>query len=437
MVTRKEKSSSPELTPEKHKMVKTGTHVPDVSVLRAEQLRKTAEAVCSSSYLSTPVSRKTTTDNLVSKCLYLGINGSPVKLDLEQLHSFFVELELRVSKQEDDMLILKDELNKKDEQIFSLRRDNADLHKQFSDARADSISANSIAENEIVDTHTGAEFIGAAKRELPVLSQAVADLETSHAKMKKDIEQLTTDSGALNHDMEEQVNAIYARIDGINNPAPRTGVEGSVMETNQTGQVNLVAMDNELRRVGGEINNVNDRAKKHSRRAHLSGDQRDQYSRREILRVTGVPFKHGENTNQIMIQIAYSLGVQITDADISVSHRSGRRGGASPRPILCKFIRRDLKNHILGNKKLARNIRTDPDGNPVRIYVDEDLTKMRANVCKKLRQDKVPHYTRDGKVYIAAPSTEIEFKVFDTPDDWEQLQWLDSVKTEVGVYPRD
>ena len=129
--------------------------------------------------------------------------------------------------------------------------------------------------------------------------------------------------------------------------------------------------------------------------------------------------------------------VQSTDMNINVSHRSGRRGGASPRPILCKFIRRDLKNHILGNKKLARNIRTDPDGNPVRIYVDEDLTKMRANVCKKLRQDKVPHYTRDGKVYIAAPSTEIEFKVFDTPDDWEQLQWLDSVKTEVGVYPRD
>ena len=418
--------SSPELTPEKHKMVKTGSHVPDLSVFRAEELRRIAETVCSSPSVSTPV---TTKDNLVSKCLNLGINGSPAKIDLEQLHSFFVQLELRVSKQEDDMLSLKEELTKKDEQIFTLRRDNADLHKQFSDAK------NSIVINDSIDT--GEEFIGAAKRELPLLSQAVADLETSYGNMKKDITQLTTDSSTLNHDMEERVNAIYARIDGVNNPALGAGVEGSVVESNQTGQVNLEAMDNELRRVGGEINNLNDRAKKHRRRAHLLGDQRDQYSRREILRVTGVPFTQGENTNQIMIQIACSLGVQITDADISTSHRTGRRGGPGPRPILCKFIRRDLKNHILENKKLARNIRTDPDGNPVRIFVDEDLTKIRANVCKKLRQDKVPHYTRDGKIYIAAPSpTELDFRIHDFPDDWEQLQWLDSVKTEVGLYPK-
>ena len=71
------------------------------------------------------------------------------------------------------------------------------------------------------------------------------------------------------------------------------------------------------------------------------------------------------------------------------------------------------------------------------IYVDEDLTRMRANVCKKLRMDKVPHYTRDGKVYIASSSAVTEFKVYDSPDDWENLEWSDSVKTEVGIYPRD
>ena len=145
------------------------------------------------------------------------------------------------------------------------------------------------------------------------------------------------------------------------------------------------------------------------------------------MRVTGVPFNQGENTNHIMIQIACSLGVHITDGDISVSHRSGRRVGSSPRPILCKFIRRDLKNQILANKKFARNIRTDPDGNPVKIYVDEDLTKMRAMVCKKLRHDRVPHYSRDGKVYIASASSESQYKVYDTPEDWEQLEWLDFV----------
>jgi hypothetical protein len=209
----------------------------------------------------------------------------------------------------------------------------------------------------------------------------------------------------------------------------------SNVQANQGSGFNLMAMDQELRRVGAELNNVNHRAKHQQRRAHLEQDQRDQYSRREILRVSGVPYKQGENTTQIMIAIAIDLGVFITPADISVSHRSGRRGGRGPRPILCKFVRRDVKNLILANRKLASNIKTDRDGNPVRIFIDEDLTRMRANVVKKLRQDKVPHYTREGKVFIANPSSETEYSMYDFPEDWEQLPWIESVKIDVGVYP--
>ena len=87
---------------------------------------------------------------------------------------------------------------------------------------------------------------------------------------------------------------------------------------------------------------------------------------------------------------------------------------------------------------MARNIKTDPEGNPVQIYVDEDLTRMRASICKRLRQERIPHYTRDGKVYIAnAPSSDPEYTMYDTPDDMLKLQWPESVLTEIGVYPRD
>ena len=199
-----------------------------------------------------------------------------------------------------------------------------------------------------------------------------------------------------------------------------------------------VAMDQEVKSVRSELNAVNHRAKQRRRRAHLEGDQRDQYSRREILRVTGVPYRQGENTSQIMVGIACELGVCITETDISVSHRSGRRGGRDPRPILCKFVRWDVKNKILANKKFAGNIKFDPYGNPVRIFLDEDLTRMRANVAKKLRQDKVPHYTRDGKFFIATnPSSDSEYTVFDSLEDWEKLPWIESVMIDVGVFPRD
>ena len=266
-------------------------------------------------------------------------------------------------------------------------------------------------------------------------------------------------------DLEAKVNALDTKVDGLEEvvgmvegsaqtggvttqappptPAlqPGAAAQAAAAHTNvpaaQVGDINLAEMDRELQRVGGELNNVNHRAKQQRRRVHLEGDQRDQYSRREMLRVTGVPYKQGENTARIMMAIAYDLGVYITEADISVSHRSGRNRGRDPRPILCRFVRRDVKNQILANKKLARDIRTDPDGNPVRIFVDEDLTRMRASVVKKLREDKVPHYTRDGKVCIAKPNSDTEYTLYDFPEDWEKLPWPESVKIEVGVYPRD
>ena len=193
-------------------------------------------------------------------------------------------------------------------------------------------------------------------------------------------------------------------------------------------------MDTELRRLGGQAATTSEALEKVHRRAHLQGEKRDQYSRREIIRVTGVPQKHGENTTSLVCRIAYNLGVNISADDVSVSHRSGRQNGSAPRPILCKFVRRETKYQILRNRKLAASIKTDDDGRPVRIFVDEELTTMRANVTKMLRQEKIDHYTRDGKVFIM--QRDGKFKLCDTPVDWEELEWTDKVKTDLGIYPR-
>lgn len=308
------------------------------------------------------------------------------------------KLESRVATQEEEISKIKVELSEKDKIINNLKTQLE-------------ASVGVESENVSLEDRT---FMESMRREIPLLSEGCARAEQKIAQLTTELQ-----NHVANMDQNEAVSV------------------GGSDQADQVSQINLAAMDNELKRVGGEINNINHRAKHRRRRAHLEADQRDQYSRRETLRVTGVPYKQGETTTQIMTQIAYNLGVYITDADISVSHRAGRRGGPGPRPILVKFVRRDVKNQILSNKRLARNIKTDPDGNPVRIFVDENLTKMRAGVCRKLRQDGVPHYTRDGKVYIATPSSDTEYTMYDSPEDWEKLQWIESVKTEVGVYPRD
>ena len=189
------------------------------------------------------------------------------------------------------------------------------------------------------------------------------------------------------------------------------------------------------------ISNMNtylENIQKENRRRHLECDHQEQYTRRDSILVKGVPYKRGEDTTDIVRRIAYSIGVNISASDISTSHRTGRQVGNSPRPIICRFLRRDTKHHMMANRSQARHIRTDDDNNPVRIYIDESLTHMRSRVCKKLRDDKIPHKVKDGKIHLITdgenPTT---LQVLDTATDWENLDWPDRVKIDLGIYPKD
>ena len=91
----------------------------------------------------------------------------------------------------------------------------------------------------------------------------------------------------------------------------------------------------------------------------------------------------------------------------------------------------------LGGPLHTVNIKTDDDGRPVRIFIDEHLTTMRANLCKFFRVSKVSHYTRDGKVFYNSGSQESEnWKVLDTPTDWENFNMPVGQKEELGIYPK-
>lgn len=164
---------------------------------------------------------------------------------------------------------------------------------------------------------------------------------------------------------------------------------------------------------------------------------------RDSIKIFGIPYKPNENTNDIVRRVGISIGVHVGEQDISVSHRTGRANGSAPRAIVVKFTRRDLKQEFIRNKRYTRNIKTDDDLNPVKVFIDEHLTQMRVRVCKQLRMEKVPYYTRDGKVYIlyqeGAQGGEpgAVKKVIDTPEEWEQVDIPDSEKQALLIYPRD
>ena len=323
--------------------------------------------------------------NIAKKCELAGISEAQPKVDLEFVYNLVLELSGKVSS-------LEDQLSRKDEELFNLRRDNNSLEKQLSDLRSQR-NEKSNEEDEAND-----QFLAILRDEFPKLSDHVAKNENELNKLKKDVQDI---NDAREKD-EQMVN------------------EGDAVQFQQ-----ILNAQKEDRLIFENQNRV----------SHLEREQQSQYTMRETIRITGVPYKQGENTNDLICRIGCSIGVNITNEDISVSHRTGRRQPGRPRAIICKFTRRNTKYAFLRNRKLAKNITRDDDGNPVRIYIDEKLTPMRANVCKLLREQKIKHYTHDGKIFIPKENPN-EYTVLDTPEDW--LKWDKSVKAkmDLGVYPK-
>ena len=287
--------------------------------------------------------------------------------------------------------------------MFTLRNENADLQRTLNCEQT---------RGDIDCTHD----LETLKQNLAVASDGIAELENFKTVCETRLQSL------------EQI--------------PDDIVEDSVMETSEGRNVTIA--NDKVRKIQKDLSdhiasmdtfkiNLN----RENRRRHLEWDQQEQYSRRDCVVVKGVPCKRDENTTDIVCRIAYSMGLTICPSDISVSHRVGRQVG-NTRPIICKFTRRDTKYLLMANRSAARHIKDDGEGNPVRIFIDENLTQMRARVCKKLREDKISHRVRDGKIHLTTtgenPTTET---VLDSPSDWEGLNWPDSVKMDLGIYPKD
>ena len=120
------------------------------------------------------------------------------------------------------------------------------------------------------------------------------------------------------------------------------------------------------------------------------------YNRRENLKIQGVEFTEDENTNEIVKEICKLAGREITDADISTSHRNGstkKNNNTVPGmatasnkvpDIYVRFTRRDVKTEVFEKRKnLATNQHCPTKYKNVAIY--EDVTPLRSRIMYELR----------------------------------------------------
>ena len=131
-------------------------------------------------------------------------------------------------------------------------------------------------------------------------------------------------------------------------------------------------------------------------------DSLEQYSRRQSVRVSGVPEPEGpgatrEDTESVVMEVIRdNLKTPLLPDDIERAHRTGRPTPGRPRDILVKFTSHNDKSAVM---KARKNLKS------TNIYINEDLTRTRQNVAYHARQLKKKQaiqdtWTRDGIIMV-------------------------------------
>lgn len=128
-------------------------------------------------------------------------------------------------------------------------------------------------------------------------------------------------------------------------------------------------------------------------------DNQNQYSRRENVRIAGIPEEEQEDQKSLATKvtaICAEMNVQLNKDDFVSCHRVGNKESAKgrPRTVILRTTR-DTKTKIFVNKKTLHN-----KADFKNIYFNEDLTTIRLKLLtfvKKLDNVKSA-YTRDGKI---------------------------------------
>ena len=132
-------------------------------------------------------------------------------------------------------------------------------------------------------------------------------------------------------------------------------------------------------------------------------DHIDQYSRRNSIRLLGVKATPGEDTNQIAIDIAKQIGVDIKPDSIDRSHRTPARisqdqsqsrntSHSRPPPIIVKFVSYQSKFQMFSNRRKLKG-----SG----VVIVEDLSKKNLDLLKRTsRHPRVMNsWSIDGRIF--------------------------------------
>ncbi|CAC5420428.1 unnamed protein product [Mytilus coruscus] len=111
----------------------------------------------------------------------------------------------------------------------------------------------------------------------------------------------------------------------------------------------------------------------------LKVDDLEQHSRKSCIRISGIPYTQGEDTTNILCDIASKLEADLQSNDISVSHRLPTKKGH--KQMIARYTHTNKRAEFL---KAMKNIRNIPELHGVGI--SQDLTKARSRFAFLARE---------------------------------------------------
>ncbi|MCG8049332.1 MAG: septum formation initiator family protein [Candidatus Thiodiazotropha endolucinida] len=182
-----------------------------------------------------------------------------------------------------------------------------------------------------------------------------------------------------------------------------------VTESTDTLSAEIRALRNEnaqLRSDNAKLRQDLDNLSKRVDKAESDNDALEQYQRRNIVRISGVPETEGENTDEFVIKLADELSADMSPSDIDRSHRVGKPKTGGPKPrhrdIIVKFTSYNARQRLYLKRK---NLRESMNRDMNRIFINEDLTKPRSKLLydsRSLVRVKLLKnaYSTDGKIFV-------------------------------------
>lgn len=186
-----------------------------------------------------------------------------------------------------------------------------------------------------------------------------------------------------NMDLHKTIEAINTKLDSLATKKDIESVRGEIRELTESFMKKIEELEGRMfelecraDKLEKDKQTISQKCEKLSNQVQTQNTQiqqqakelndAQQYTRRWNLRVYKIQETDNEEcTKKVAKAITEKMGVKVSESDIEVAHRSGKKTGNKPRPILVRFLNRAKRDEIFLNKAKLKN---------KGVVVGEDLT---------------------------------------------------------------